>query len=422
MSARPVITGIGLFTPVGRAVDTVWDAVCAGKSGIRQVPADHRLAPAIEYAGFAPGIDASEVLPPAEGRLVDRFVLMALAAAADAMADAGLTVGTDVDPDRVAVVVSSGAGGLDIFEEQSHAYAARGRTAVSPYMLPGFLGNMAAARIAIQYGAHGFSSAMSTACSAGAHAIVEAFRLIAHGDADMVICGASEAPLNPTGSLSFRHGGALATRWSDPTAASRPFDVRRNGFVLAEGAGILVVERASDVDARGAAGYADLLGWGVTTDAYRPTTPLPDGACAAKAMAAALRRADLPPGEVDYVNAHGTSTKLGDVAEVKALRTVFGAVSPAVSSTKSVTGHLLGGSGAVEAAITALAVSRGVLPPTYNLDEVDPECEADHVREQPRTGRVRNAISNSFAFGGHNVSLLMGEASTRRRRTAVTDG
>ncbi|WP_371791671.1 beta-ketoacyl-[acyl-carrier-protein] synthase family protein [Streptomyces sp. NBC_01471] len=411
-----VITGLGTFTPLGRGAADLFDAVSNGKSGLRRPPAGHLLDGTLDVAGIAPGIEAAEVLPRSEGRLVDRYVLMALAAADDALADSGIVVGQDVDPHRVAVIVSSGAGGLTTYEEQTQARAQRGPTAVSPYLLPGMLPNMAAARIAIKYGIRGWSSAMATACAAGAHAVAEAARLIRYGEADVVVCGGAEAPLNPTSALAFAHARALASGWDDPEAASRPFDRRRNGFVLAEGAGVLVVERAEHADARGAAGYADLLGWGATTDAYRPTAPRPDGEGAALSMRGALRTSGMVPEDVGYVNAHGTATKLGDVAETKAIRSVFGAHAPAVSGTKSMTGHLLGGSGAVEAAICALALARGVLPPTHNLDEVDPACEADHVRGEARRGRIDAAISNSFAFGGHNVSLLFGTASTRKKR------
>ncbi|MEU9201084.1 beta-ketoacyl-[acyl-carrier-protein] synthase family protein [Streptomyces sp. NPDC048332] len=411
-----VITGIGTFTSLGRGAADTFDALCHGKSGLVRPPEGHLLDGSVDVAGIAPDISAGEVLPPSEGRLVDRYALMALAAADDAMADAGLVVGRDADPHRVAVIISSGAGGLSTYEAQSLARAERGPTAVSPYLLPGMLPNMAAARIAIKYGIRGWSSAIATACAAGAHAVAEAARLIRYGEADVVVCGGSEAPLNPTSALAFAHARALSHGWEDPEAASRPFDRRRNGFVLAEGAGVLVVERADHARARGAAGYADLLGWGATTDAYRPTAPRPDGEGAAMSMRGALAKAGLAPQDVGYVNAHGTSTKLGDIAETKAVHAVFGDHAPAVSSTKSMTGHLLGGSGALEAAVCALAISQGRMPPTHNLDEVDPACDLDHVRGEARHQRIEAAISNSFAFGGHNVSLLLGAASTPKKR------
>ncbi|MGC4768294.1 beta-ketoacyl-[acyl-carrier-protein] synthase family protein [Micromonospora sp. DT44] len=419
-STRPsaTITGMGLVTPVGRGVADFFAAICNGRSGLVRPPEGHGAAAATEVVGIAPDIDPTTVLPPNEVLAADRFLIMGLAAADDAMRDAGLEVGRDVDPLRVAVVVSSGAGGLTTYEAQAKAREERGRTAVSAYLYPGFLPNMAAARIAIRYGIQGYSSCIATACAASAHAVAEALRLIRAGDADVVVCGGAESPLGPTGTAGFANARALATGWSDPTQASRPFDRRRNGFVLGEGAGILVVERADHADARGVAGYADIIGWGATTDAFHPTSPRADGAGAAQSMRRAVADAGVAPTDVDYINAHGTSTKRGDLAETRAVHTAFGTHAPAVSSTKGVTGHLLGSAGAVEAAATALAVTYGMLPPTHNLDDPDPACDLDHVRGQARPVRPRAVLSNSFAFGGHNVSLMFGPPSTARAREA----
>jgi 3-oxoacyl-[acyl-carrier-protein] synthase II len=411
-SAGATVTGLGLVTPVGRKPAEVFDALLSGRCGLTVPPPGHAAHGWLETAGIAPPVDPLEVLPPRETRGVDRFVLLALAAADDALADAGLEVGRDVAPDRIAVVVSTGGAGLESFEQQSHRRLERGRAGVSPYLLPGMLANMATARIAIKYGIRGWSSALSTACAAGAQSVAEALRLIRDGVADVVVCGGAESPLHPTIAAAFSNARALAEGWPDPAAASRPFDRRRNGFVLGEGAAVLVVERTAHADARGAAGYADLIGWGASTDAHHPTAPRPDGEGAAGCMRGALDRAGLTPGDVDYVNAHGTGTKLGDLAETRALHTVFGPAGPAVSSVKGATGHLLGASGAVEAAVTALSVAREALPPTANLDTPDPACDLDHVRGRPRTGPVRVALSNSFAFGGHNISLLFGPAGT----------
>ena len=410
------ITGIGMVTPVGRKPDDVFDALCAGRSGLRVPPVGHPVSGWVDTVGIAPDIDPIEVMPAIEARCVDRFVLLAMAATDDAVADARLAVGQDVDPERVAVVVSTGAGGFKTYEDYAHARAERGRPAISPFLLPGMLSNMAAARIAIKYGIRGYSSAPVTACAAGAHAVAEAIRLIRAGDADVVICGAGEASLHPTITAAFSNARALAHNWADPTQASRPFDKRRNGFVLGEGGGILVVERSDFADARGATGYADLIGWGGTTDAYHPTKPRPDGQGAAGSMRKAIADAGLEPSDVDYVNAHGTSTTLGDVAETVALHSVFGERTPAVSSVKALTGHLLGASGVVEAAVTALALGRGILPPTANLDDPDPACDLDHVRGTPRVGPVTAALSNTFAFGGHNITLAFGPPSTRSTR------
>ncbi|MEZ0093517.1 beta-ketoacyl synthase [Streptacidiphilus sp. EB129] len=411
-----VVTGIGLVSPLGRKPGAFYDALLAGRSGLRRPEQGHPAAGWLDVAGISPEIDPLEVLPATEVRAVDRFVLLGLAAADDALADAGLVVGRDVDPRRVAVVVSTGGGGLHTYEQYAHARLERGRPGVSPYLLPGMLSNMATARIAIKHGIRGYSSSIVTACAAGAHSIAEALRLIRAGDADVVVCGAAEAPLHPTIAAAFTNARALARGWDDPVEASRPFDAGRNGFVLGDGSAVLVVERSGHADGRNAPGHADLLGWGASTDAHHPTMPRPDGEGAADSMLAALASAGLAPADVDYVNAHGTSTKLGDVAEAAALRQVFGEQGPAVSSTKGATGHLLGAAGAVEAVACVLAVARGAVPPTVNLEQPDPACALDHVRGSARLLTVRAALSNSFAFGGHNVSLLFGPPSTRRAR------
>lgn len=413
--ASAEITGIGLVTPAGSDVDAFFETLCKGPSGLQRPPDGHPVAGLLEVAGLAPPVEPSSVLPPRETRCVDRFVLLALAAADAALADAGLVVGRDVAADRVAVAVGTGGGGLETFEQYAHARLERGRAGVSAYLLPGFLNNMATARIAIKHGIEGFSTAPATACSAGAQSIAEGLRLIADGSADVVICGGTESPLHPTIAAAFANARALATGWPDPAAASRPFDVRRNGFVLGEGAAILVVERAGHAAARGAQSYAALAGWGSTTDAHHPTMPRPDGAGAAACMRQALRRAGLDPADIGYLNAHGTSTKLGDAAETRAITSVFGPQPPPVSSVKAITGHMLGASGAAEAAASALALARGMLPPTHNLDEVDPDCDLDHIRGGARKARVSAVLSNSFAFGGHNTSLIFGLPAIARR-------
>ncbi|WNI19409.1 beta-ketoacyl-[acyl-carrier-protein] synthase family protein [Actinacidiphila sp. ITFR-21] len=406
------VTGIGLFTPLGRRPGEVFAALTAGLGGIGAPPEGHAAHGWLEAAGIAPALAATEVLPPKETRWVDRFVLLALAASADALADAGIRVGQDVAADRCAVVLGTGGGGLETFEQQSHRRLARGRPAVSPYLLPGMLFNMAAARVAIAHGIRGYSAAPVTACAAGAQAIAEGLRLIRGGEADVVVCGGSESPLHPTIAAAFTNSRALASGWGDPGIASRPFDGSRNGFVLGEGCGVLVLERAEHASARGVTGYADVTGWGASTDAHHPTMPRPDGEGAADAMRGALRSAGIAPRDIGYVNAHGTGTKLGDSAEAAALRAVFGADGPPVSSTKGATGHLLGASGAVEAAFCVLALAAGVLPPTRNLDRPDPAHGLDHVRGAARRGRPQAVLSNSFAFGGHNLSLVFGPPST----------
>ncbi|MFJ5921039.1 beta-ketoacyl-[acyl-carrier-protein] synthase family protein [Kitasatospora sp. NPDC092948] len=414
-TGRPgaVVTGIGLVTSLGRRPAEVFEALTSGLSGITAVPEGHVAHGWLPAAGIAPHIDGREVLPPTETRCVDRFVLLAMAAADDALADAGLLVGRDVDARRTAVVLGTGGGGLETYEQQAQRRQERGRPGVSPYLLPGMLSNMATARVAIKHGVRGFSTSIVTACAAGAQAVAEGLRLIRAGDADVVVCGGTDASLHPTIVSAFTNARALSQGWDDPAQASRPFDVRRNGFVLGDGSAVLVLESAAHAEARGAAGYAELIGWGSSTDAHHPTMPRPDGAGAADAMRAALANAGLDASDIGYVNAHGTGTRLGDVAESAALNAVFGAHRPAVSSTKGATGHLLGAAGAVEAAVTALAVARGLLPPTLNLDEPDPACDLDHVRGAARPAQLRAALSNAFAFGGHNTSLVFGPTPIR---------
>ena len=405
------ITGMGLLTPVGRGVENVFDALLHGKSGISRPPGGHPVANSVELAGFLPPFDAGTIASGPDGKVMDRTVILAQLTAGDALADAGLVVGENVDPARIGVIVG-GVGGMATLENQVLTRAERGRAAVSPYLLTGILPNMPAARIAIRFGLRGYTSSVGTACASGAQAIADGVRLIRTGEVDVVICGASEAPLFPTFAETFANARALARNWDDPTQASRPFDLRRNGFVLSEGAALLVLESAEHADARGAAGYADVAGYGVNADAHHPTAPRPDGTGAADCMRRAFASARVRPEQVGYVNAHGTSTKLGDVAESVAIGLAFDGSSPAVSSTKALTGHMLGTSGVVEAAASALAVNAGLLPPTYNLEDPDPACPLDHVRKEPREVRVEYALSNSFGFGGQNVSLLFGPPST----------
>ncbi len=417
-SSRPdiVVTGIGLVTPVGQELDQIFDALCGGRSGIVATPEGHPAQGSLEVMGKGPDIDAASVLPGPESRTLDRYIVHALVAAERAMADADLVVGRDVDPYRAATVVS-GTGGLATLESQVVTRTQQGRFGVSPYLLPGMLPNMATARIAIKYDLRGYSSSIGTACAAGAQSIAEGMRILRNNEADVVLVGCGEAPLFPTLADTFHNTRALARGWAkDPASASRPFDKRRNGLVLAEGAGVFVLERAADADARGRAAYATLHGWGATTDAHHPTTPRPDGHAQAESMRRALADAGLGPADIGYLNAHATSTKMGDVAESAAIGRVFAAAMPAVSSNKGVTGHMLGASGVIEAAATALAVGRGVLPPTVNLDDPDPACDLDHIRGKARQNPIDFALSNSFGFGGHNVSLVLGRPTTRLSR------
>ncbi|WP_018349612.1 beta-ketoacyl-[acyl-carrier-protein] synthase family protein [Longispora albida] len=420
MSTPAAITGLGMVTPVGTKPAEVFDAVVAGHSGLAR-PAgalaglpDGRGGALIEVVGACPPIDPLDVLPPKAGAAVDRFILFALLAAEAALADAGLVIGENADPERVAVLVATSNGGMATYEEQALLFHDRGRAAVSPYLLPGIMPNQPAARIAIRFGVRGYTSGIVSACAGGGQAIGEALRLIRAGEADVVLCGGTDAPLAAATIAGFSNAGALARGWSSPSEASRPFDSRRNGFVLAEGAGMLVIESTAHAQARKAKTHSLVLGWGATTDAHHPTMPRPDGAGAAACMRKALADAGLTPADIGYINAHGTSTKLGDAAEATAIRAVFGETTPPVSSTKGVTGHLLAASGAVEAGITALALSTGTLPPTHNL--TTPDCPLTHITSPWSLGSPY-ALSNSFAFGGHNVSLVLGQAPTREART-----
>ena len=416
--ADVVVSGMGLVTPVGTSAAEVMAAMCEGRSGLTRPPADSPLAGSLEVAAFSPPVDPTPLLSGPDRRIVDRYIVMVMRAAEDALADAGIEVGRDVDPYRIGVILS-GTGGLATLEAQVTIRTQRGRLGVSPYLLPGMLPNMGASRVAIRHGIRGYSSSISTACAAGAQSIGEGLRLLRADEADVVVVGCSEAPLFPTLADTFTNARALARGWADdPTGASRPFDRRRNGLVLGEGAGVLVLERAEHADARGAAGYADVLGWGATNDAHHPTSPNPDGEGAAVCMRQALRSSGIGPEDVGYINVHGTSTKLGDLAEAVAIRSVFGRRPPPVSSTKAVTGHMLGASGVVESAVSILALRRGLLPPTHNLDDPDPACELDHIRKGPRSApQISHVMSNSFGFGGHNISLVYGRPSTRLLRT-----
>ncbi len=416
-----VITGLGSVTSLGCDVEKTFEALCAGDSQLRRPPPGHPVATLLETASIAPDIRAEDVLPPPVDACVDRYVVMAMEAARHAMADAGLEIGTNADPRRVGLLAATGGGGLGTYEEGAIARLERGRAAVSPYLAPGMLPNMSAARLAIKYGIRGYSTVITTACAAGGQVIAEALRLIRDDLVDVVVCAASEAALRTTAAAAFVNAKALAHGFDDPRDASRPFESRRNGFVMGEGGVVLILESREHADARGAPAYADVIGWGATTDGYALTAPRPDASGATECMLRALADADVRPSDVGYVNAHATGTRRGDVAEARAVRQTFGDDGPAVSSTKSMTGHLLGASGALEAMVTALAVSRGKLPPTRNLDKVGAGCELNHVRGEARAEATPFAMSNSFGFGGHNISLVFGAASTKLTRTPVEE-
>jgi 3-oxoacyl-[acyl-carrier-protein] synthase II len=415
MPASVAVTGIGLVTSVGDSAAGVFDAMIEGRSGITRPPEDHPVFNSIEVAALAAPIDPTTVLPAPETRVLDRYIVMALKAAGDALADAGIVVGRDVDPFRIAVIVS-GTGGLATLENQVIIRTQKGRLGVSPYLLPGMLPNMGAARIAIKYGIQGYSSSIGTACAAGAQSIGEGVRLLRADEADIVVAGCSEAPLFPTLAETFGNARTLARGWEIPAEASRPFDKRRNGLVLGEGAGVVILERAEFAQARRASRYADIVGWGATNDAHHPTTPRPDGSATGKCMELALQNAGIEKTDIGYINAHATSTKLGDIAESQGIRRTFGEDTPPVSSTKGVTGHMLGASGVIEAAVSMYALRRGLLPPTFNLEDPDPACDVDLIRKGGRATNTGFVLSNSFGFGGHNVSLVFGHPSSEYQR------
>jgi 3-oxoacyl-[acyl-carrier-protein] synthase II len=409
-SREVVVTGIGLVTPLGLDLATTWSALCAGRSGVDRITrfdaSTHRTRIAAEVKGF----DPLPWVDPKKVRETDRFTQFALAAAQMAWADAGLD-GRAVG-DRGGAIVGSGMGGLETIEHHHETLRARGAAKLSPYFIPATIANLAAGQVAMRLGLRGPNYCITSACASGAHSLGEAARWIARGAVDVMVAGGAEATITPLGIGGFDAMRALSSRNDEPARASRPFDAGRDGFVMGEGAGIMVLESRDHAEARGATVYATLAGYGATDDAFHITQPAPRGEGAQRAMRGALDDAGLPPEAVGYINAHGTSTPLGDAQESEAIRAVFGAHANAlaVSSTKSMTGHLLGAAGGVEAAFTVLALARGVLPPTINLDAADPRCDLDFVPHVAREVRVQHALSNAFGFGGTNVSLLFSRA------------
>jgi len=405
---RVVITGVGAVTPVGNDVPTMWRSVVEGKSGVGPITLFDASDLETQIAAEVKDFDPVALFGAKAARTMDRYSQFALAAARQAVADAGLTFAGDNE--RIAVIVGTGIGGMATLAQQLHALDERGPRRVSPFFIPMVLADTAAGNIAIEYGIRGPNLAVISACASGANCIGEAAMMIRHGRVDKAICGAAEAGILRLAIAAFNVMGAISRRNDEPTRACRPFDAHRDGFVMGEGAGILVLEKLEDAQARGAHIYAEILGYGLSADAYHITAPLENGAGAALAMAGALRDASLAPTDVEYINAHGTSTPLNDRAETIAIKSVFGdhAYRLAVSSTKSVMGHLLGASGAVEAIITAKALEEGVIPPTINYETPDPECDLDYTPNRARPMPIRVALSNSFGFGGHNASLALG--------------
>lgn len=405
---RVVVTGMGAVTPVGNDVPTMWKNVVEGRSGVGKITLFDASDLETQIAAEVKGFDPVALLGAKTARRMDRYTQFALAATQEAVADAGLTFGPG-DNERVAVIIGTGIGGMATLVQQVRLLDETGPRRVSPFFIPMVLSDSAAGQVAIAFGIRGPNMAIISACASGANCIGEAAEMIRHGRVDKAICGAAEASILRLAIAAFNIMGAVSRRNDDPTRACRPFDANRDGFVMAEGAGIVILERLEDALARGAHLYAEIIGYGSSADAYHITAPLEDGAGAALAMRTALTSADLVPSDVDYINAHGTSTPLNDRAETLAIKSVFGdhAYRLAVSSTKSVTGHLLGASGAVEAIITAKALQEGILPPTINYETPDPECDLDYVPNRARQAPLRVAISNSFGFGGHNACLAL---------------
>ncbi len=404
---RVVITGLGLVTPLAMGVEPSWQALLEGKSGIGTITTFDSSDLPVHLAGEVKGFDPLLYIESKEVKKMDKFIQFALAASTMAVEDSGLKVPPD-DAERVGVIIGSGIGGLPAIEHYHKTYLERGYRRITPFFIPMLIINLASGWVSIKFGAKGPNTAVSTACATGSHAIGDAFRLIQRGDADVMIAGGTESVITPMAIGGFAVMKALSTRNNEPERASRPFDTDRDGFVMGEGAGVVTLESLVHARARNARIYAEVIGYGMTSDAYHITAPSVGGEGAASCMAAALKDADIAPDRVDYINAHGTSTKYGDEIETKAIKKVFGdhAYKLSVSSTKSMTGHLLGAAGGVESIISVLAINRGVIPPTTNLDNPDPECDLDYVPFKPKTANVDCALSNSFGFGGTNACLL----------------
>ena len=404
---RVVVTGIGLITPLGVGVEKSWDGLILGKSGVRRITHFDASAFSTQIAGEVEGFNPEDYIEAKEIKKMDRFIHFGVAASLMALEDSTLKI-DGRNADRTGVYVGAGMGGLPAIEHYHKVMLEKGPRRITPFFIPMLIINLAAGQISIRLGAKGPNSAPATACATGSHAIGDAFKVIQRGDADVMIAGGTESTISAMGIGGFNAMKALSTRNDEPERASRPFDRDRDGFVMGEGAGIVIMEELGGALARNAKIYAEVVGYGLTGDAYHITSPAPGGEGAARCMAMAVRDAAVDPSEVDYINAHGTSTKHGDELETAAIKTVFKehAYKVAVSSTKSMTGHLLGAAGGVEAVICAMSISRDLIPPTINLDNPDRECDLDYVPRTARNTPVRFAMSNSFGFGGTNACLL----------------
>ncbi len=407
---RVVITGLGCVSPVGNNIADSWKAITEGKSGIATVTKFDATPFSTHFAGEVKGFNVEDYMPAKEARHMDTFIHYGLAAGMQAMQDSGLVV-SEANAERIGVIVGSGIGGLPMIEETHTEYLNRGPRRISPFFVPASIINMISGHLSIKYGLKGPNISIVTACTTGLHCIGEAGRMIEYGDADVMIAGGAESTISPLGLGGFASARALSSRNDDPATASRPWDRDRDGFVLGEGAGVMVLEEYEHAKARGAKIYAELLGFGMSADAYHMTAPLEDGDGARRCMLAALKNAGINADQVDYVNAHGTSTPLGDVAETIAIKRALGehAKKVVVNSTKSMTGHLLGGAGGLEAVFTVLATHHQISPPTINIFNQDPACDLDYCANAARQMPINIAVKNSFGFGGTNGTLVFGK-------------
>lgn len=407
MKQRVVITGMGVVTALGQDLNTLWDNLMAGKSGVSVVEAFDVSEYTTRIAASIKDFNPEDYMERKDARKMDRFVQFAVAAGTMALKDSGIEIGGNAEAERVGVSIGSGIGGLGTWEDQHNALLEKGPKRVSPFFIPMMIANMGSGQLSITLGAKGPNTTPVTACATGSHAIGDSFRLIQRGDADVMICGGAEATIRPTGMAGFCSMRAMSTRNDEPEKASRPFDTDRDGFVMGEGAGVLILESLEHAQKRGARIYAEVIGYGLSGDAHHMTEPDPEGA--ARCMKMAIRDAGLQPEDIDYINAHGTSTPVGDKSETEAVKKSLGdhAYKVAVSSTKSMTGHLLGAAGGVEAVICGLALQHQTIPPTINLDNQDPACDLDYVPNVPRKAELNVVMSNSFGFGGHNATVVL---------------
>ncbi len=404
---RVVVTGIGMISPLGIGNDVNWQGLLEGRSGIGRITKFDPSAYACQIAGEVRGFEPEKWIEKKEVKKSDTFIHYAVAAAQMAVDDSGMDMAKE-DGDRVGVVIGSGIGGLPLIEEMHQKLMERGPSRISPFFIPGLIVNLASGQISIRFGARGPNSAPATACASGAHAIGDACRIIQRDEADVMFGGGSEAVVTPLAVGGFAAMRAMSTRNDDPEHASRPWDADRDGFVMGEGSGIVMLEERERAIARGARIYCEVTGYGMSSDAYHITSPAEDGSGMMRVMQRALKDAGLQPNDIEYINAHGTSTPVGDRTETVAIKRVFGdhAYKLAISSTKSMTGHLLGAAGGLESAITAMAVKYGVIPPTINYEKPDPECDLDYVPNKARQQKLTHTMSNSFGFGGTNATLI----------------